>query len=92
MMYYLGSHCWLWGGGGLRGTPVGSAPCGSSTRGGAEGDKPPNVIPILLVLWPGPSAYLPRGLVPPRPGQLPLLALALLCAVVERALGRASRG
>ena len=33
MMYYLGSHCWLWGGGGLRGTPVDSAPCGSSTRG-----------------------------------------------------------
>ena len=41
MMYYLGSHCWLWGGGGLRGTPVGSAPCGSSTRGGAEGDDIP---------------------------------------------------
>ena len=38
------------GWGGLRGTPVGSAPCGSSTRGGAEGDKPPNVIPILLVI------------------------------------------
>ena len=91
MLYYLGSHRWLWGGGVARHSSRFGSLRQLDSRGG-ERDKPPNVIPILLVLWPSPGAYLPIGSVPPRPGQLPLLALALLCAVVERALGRASRG
>ena len=46
MMYYLGSHCWLWGGGGCEALQT---PCGDSARGGAEGGKPPNMISGPLV-------------------------------------------
>ena len=54
MVYYLGSHCWLWGGVGGEALQKGSAPCGSSTRGGAEGGKPPNddPAPFWASLWP----------------------------------------
>ena len=49
MFYYLGSHNWLWGGGGCEAFQMVPTPCGSSTRGGAEGDKRTNLHPSGLL-------------------------------------------